>query len=829
MARDKNNVSRRSTSGSGERSRIASGVGLRIGNWLMGLVRQIWAGSWLISVPVACFLAIALASYSPADASFSVSTDAPTHNWAGPYGAYAADTMLLTFGRSAWWFVLGFAMIAFFAIRSLVRRQKGETDPLRINPPKLTAFVGFAALLIGSTCLEALRLRRFKTVLPGEAGGILGDKLAFGLYHYVGLGLATVLFFTLIVIGLSLLMDFQWQDVAEKVGEFLDRWIFRRFRTMKQNREEARLSSEASKETREEFRKNVLEADENPLYIKTAEQAVVPEVNAEENILPEEQSVAPELMPVEPQVTRFELAGQNTPVLTPAAPVESARAVPTPTKVATSQPVAPQKEAAHLSLDLLDNPPPPSQYRDDDAIALASRLIVSKLKSYNIEAAVRGAHSGPVITQYLLEPGPGVKGSQIESVQDDLRRALGVQSVRVVPHVPNTTYIGLEVPNPTRETVRLKEIIASDAFRNSTAPLTLALGKDIGGVPKVMDLAKGPHLLVAGTTGSGKSVGINAMILSMLYRNDPSKLRLVLIDPKMLEFALYNGIPHLICPVVTEMSRAAMALKWLTREMDRRYAIMSHFALRHISDYNAKVRNAIARGESIPNPIEDAETATPLEPWPYIVCVIDELADLMLTNRKEVEGELIRLAQKARAAGMHLILATQRPSREVVTSLLKANVPTRIAFQVASPIDSRVIFNESGAESLLGWGDMLYSHPGEELVRIQGCFVKDDEVLRVVEELKKYGEPDYAEELMPKGPEDSDDSLGGSRGEADPLYDKAVSIVVNERRASVSSLQRALGVGYNRAANIVEAMEKAGIVSKATATGKREILVPKRD
>lgn len=278
---------------------------------------------------------------------------------------------------------------------------KGETDPLRINPPKLTAFVGFAALLIGSTCLEALRLRRFKAVLPGEAGGILGDKLAFGLYHYVGLGLATVLFFTLIVIGLSLLMDFQWQDVAEKVGEFLDRWIFRRFRTMKQNREEARLSSEASKETREEFRKNVLEADENPLYIKTAEKAVVPEVNAEENILPEEQSVASELMPVEPQVTRFELAGQNTPISKPAAPVESARSVPTPAKVAPSQPVASQKEAAHLSLDLLDNPPPPSQYRDDDAIALASRLIVSKLKSYNIEAAVRGAHSGPVITQYL--------------------------------------------------------------------------------------------------------------------------------------------------------------------------------------------------------------------------------------------------------------------------------------------------------------------------------------------------------------------------------------------------------------------------------------------
>ncbi len=789
----------------------------------MGVVRVLWAWSWVIYIPIAVFLAVALSTYSPADASFSVSTTEPIRNWAGVYGAYVADAALLAFGRSAWWFVLGSAMIAVFAIRSMVRRVHGETDPLRINPPKLTAAVGFLALLIGSTCLEALRLRRFKAVLPGEPGGILGDKLAFGLYHYVGLGLATVLFFSLIVIGLSLLMDFQWQDVAEKVGEWLDRWIFSRIRRVRQRKEEARITSEAGQVKSEEFRKTVLEANEQtPLYIMKAQERTEPVM---------EQADTPE--PVSGPAAVAASAGLGNSSATAAArPAAGVSKISTST-LGTVRPVTQQPASPRPSLELLDEPPAGGKFNDEEALALTSRLIVSKLKSYNIEAAVRGAQTGPVITQYWLEPGPGVKGSQIENVQDDLRRALGVQAVRVVPSIPGTTYIGLEVPNPVRETVRLKELLSSEAYRQSKAPLTLSLGKDIAGKPFVVDLAKMPHLLVAGTTGSGKSVGINAMILSMLFRNDPSQLRLVLIDPKMLEFSLYNGIPHLLCPVVTDMAKASMALKWLTREMDRRYEVMSRVGVRHFTTYNEKVREANARGEPIMDPTVPPEEAEPLETWPYIVCIIDELADLMLTNRKEVEGEITRLTQKARAAGIHLIIATQRPSVDVVTSLIKANVPTRISFQVASSIDSRVILGESGAESLLGWGDMLLRRPGQsQAVRIQGCFVQDDEVIRVVEELQKYGEPDYIDAVTePDDAGDSDDTGGAGRraGESDPLYDKAVDIVLSERRASISFVQRHLGIGYNRAANILEAMESAGVVSKANSSGKREILVPTRD
>ncbi len=794
----------------GERYSGSLSIGTRIGNWMMDLISQLWAWSWLLFIPIALFLSVALYSYSPQDPSFSVSTDAPIHNWAGLSGAYIADLMYLAFGQSAWWFVLGSIMITVFAFRSMVRRVHGETDPLRINPPKITAAVGFVALLVGSTCLESLRLQRFKATLPGEAGGVVGDKLAGGLYHYVGLGLSTIVFFALICIGLSLLMDFQWQDVAEKIGECLDRWIIRRIRLFRQNKEEAKIANQAGQDKEAQFQKTVIEqTPQEPLLIRKAE-------NAREPVEPRLASL--ELMP-EPE-TSHATSAQTVVSRTPATQSSSVQTA-----------VAP-----HPSLDLLDNPAPTNGRNDEEALAMTSRLIVSKLKSYNIEAAVRGAQTGPVITQYWLEPGPGVKGSQIENVQDDLRRALGVQAVRVVPSIPDTTYIGLEVPNAVRETVRLKEILSSDTYREKEAPLTLALGKDIAGKPFVIDLAKMPHLLVAGTTGSGKSVGINAMILSMLYRNDPSQLRLVLIDPKMLEFSLYNGIPHLLCPVVTDMAKAAMALKWLTAEMDRRYAIMSRVGVRHFTLYNEKIKTAQARGEPILDPTVDAQegTAEPLSTWPYIVCIIDELADLMLTNRKEVEAEITRLAQKARAAGIHLIIATQRPSADVVTSLIKANVPTRISFQVASAIDSRIILGESGAEALLGWGDMLLRRPGlSQAVRIQGCFVQDDEVIRVVEELKTFGEPDYIESVTEGESAGADEVSGAGNGrragEADPLYDKAVDIVLSERRASISFVQRHLGIGYNRAANILEAMESAGIVSKASPTGKREILVPNRD
>ena len=632
-------------------------------------------------------------------------------------------------------------------------------------------------------------------ILPGEPGGILGDSLAWGIRHYIGVGLSTVLFVSLIAVGLSLLMDFQWGDVAERIGRFICCWFI----------------DPVARLLKTKRREEVLAPQDEPETVDT-DASIVPIVRVVDDDTPPAAFVE--------TLARADAFSASV----PASADPAVQAAPRASKHADCP----------LSMSLLDEPPAHREANSADDLQMTGRLIVSKLKSYGIEASIGGIQPGPVITQYWLEPGPGVKGSQIDNVRDDLRRTLGVQAVRVVPSIPNTSFIGLEVPNPVRETVRLKEILESKAFRESTAPLTLALGKDIGGKAFVIDLAKMPHLLVAGTTGSGKSVGINAMILSMLYRNSPADLRLVLIDPKMLEFSLYNGIPHLLCPVVTDMNKAASALKWLTREMDRRYAVMSRMGVRHFNNYNEKIRRAAENGETIPDPLQSPEDPVqkPLEVWPFIVCIVDELADLMLTNRKEVEGEITRLTQKARAAGIHLIIATQRPSVDVVTSLIKANVPTRISFQVASGIDSRVILGESGAESLLGWGDMLLRRPGvPQSTRIQGCFVADDEVLRVVTELQKLGEPDYIDSVTEEPDDeggDGDAGAGGGRrsGESDPLYDKAVDLVLRERRATISFVQRHLGVGYNRAANLLEAMEEARIVSKANSMGRREILVP---
>ena len=763
--------------------------------WFMNTIRTLWAWSWLLSVFFAIVIAFTLGSYSLNDPSFSVSTGRTPENFCGALGAWTADLMLSVFGFSAWWFVLGSAMIGFFAIRTAWRRMKGETDPLRINPPKITAAVGFLAVLVGSTCLEALRLRRFQMILPGEPGGILGDSLAWGIRHYIGVGLSTVLFVSLIAVGLSLLMDFQWGDVAERIGRFICCWFI----------------DPVARLLKTKRREEVLAPQDEPETVDT-DASIVPIVRVVDDDTPPAAFVE--------TLARADAFSASV----PASAGPAVQAAPRASKHADCP----------LSMSLLDEPPAHREANSADDLQMTGRLIVSKLKSYGIEASIGGIQPGPVITQYWLEPGPGVKGSQIDNVRDDLRRTLGVQAVRVVPSIPNTSFIGLEVPNPVRETVRLKEILESKAFRESTAPLTLALGKDIGGKAFVIDLAKMPHLLVAGTTGSGKSVGINAMILSMLYRNSPADLRLVLIDPKMLEFSLYNGIPHLLCPVVTDMNKAASALKWLTREMDRRYAVMSRMGVRHFNNYIEKIRRAAENGETIPDPLQSPEDPVqkPLEVWPFIVCIVDELADLMLTNRKEVEGEITRLTQKARAAGIHLIIATQRPSVDVVTSLIKANVPTRISFQVASGIDSRVILGESGAESLLGWGDMLLRRPGvPQSTRIQGCFVADDEVLRVVTELQKLGEPDYIDSVTEEPDDeggDGDAGAGGGRrsGESDPLYDKAVDLVLRERRATISFVQRHLGVGYNRAANLLEAMEEARIVSKANSMGRREILVP---
>ena len=496
------------------------------------------------------------------------------------------------------------------------------------------------------------------------------------------------------------------------------------------------------------------------------------------------------------------------------------------------------------ALALLDEPPPVQEGVSPETLEYTSRLIEKKLADFNVAANVVAAYPGPVITRYEIEPATGVKGSQVVNLSKDLARALSITSLRVVETIPGKNLMGLELPNPRRQGVRLSEILGSQVYAANSSALTLALGKDIAGNPMVADLAKMPHLLVAGTTGSGKSVGINAMILSLLYKADPSQVRLIMIDPKMLEMSVYEGIPHLLAPVVTDMRQAGNALNWCVAEMERRYRLMSKLGVRNLSGYNARIIESEKREELIPNPFSlTPDAPEPLGRLPQIVVVIDELADLMMVVGKKVEELIARLAQKARAAGIHLILATQRPSVDVITGLIKANIPTRIAFQVSSKIDSRTILDQMGAESLLGQGDMLYMPPGTGVpVRVHGAYVADEEVHKVVEHWRSVAEPDYVEGLLEGGvPEEVDAgsavgfgglsqtlSDAGVEGELDPMYDQAVAVVLKHRRASISLVQRHLRIGYNRSARLLEQMEKSGLVSAMATNGNRDILVPSR-
>jgi DNA segregation ATPase FtsK/SpoIIIE, S-DNA-T family len=486
-------------------------------------------------------------------------------------------------------------------------------------------------------------------------------------------------------------------------------------------------------------------------------------------------------------------------------------------------------------LDLLDEPPPAVESISTDTLEFTSRLIEKKLKDFGVDVSVVAAYPGPVITRYEIEPATGVKGSQIVNLAKDLARALSLVSIRVVETIPGKNLMGLELPNPKRQTVRLSEIMGSAVYGESHSLVTLGLGKDISGKPVVVDLARMPHLLVAGTTGSGKSVGINAMILSVLYKADPSQVRMILIDPKMLELSVYEGIPHLLAPVVTDMREAGHALNWCVHEMDRRYKLMSRLGVRSLAGYNQKIAEAAAREEKVPNPFSlTPEDPEPLGPLPMIVVVIDELADLMMVTGKKVEELIARIAQKARAAGMHLILATQRPSVDVITGLIKANIPARISFQVSSRVDSRTILDQQGAETLLGQGDMLYLAAGTGLpVRVHGAFVSDNEVHRVVEALKAKGAPQYVEGILDAPDAALPGGEGGAgaqgTGEADPLYDQAVEVVIKNKRASISLVQRHLRIGYNRAARLLEDMEKAGLVTPMHSNGNREIIQPNRE
>ena len=736
------------------------------------LVSESW---WLLVVAVLVYLALILATYAKDDPGWSTTgTGDELRNAGGPVGAWLADLLRYLFGLSAWWLVIGGVVLVVAGFRRIVRPDE-ETDH-----PLLLGMIGFGLVLLTSAALESIRLWRLG-VAPLSAGGVLGDVFGQGAARALGFNGATLLLLALLAVGLSLLFGISWLRVMERIGAGIETLLA----AVRRRREQAvdrRIGEEAAAE-REQIVEQLREVD-------TEREPVV---------------VVPAVVHV-PKSER----------------VVKERQRPLFTDMPDSQ-LPP--------LALLEDAPAAQETVSNETLDYTSRLIERKLADFGVSARVLAAYPGPVITRYEIEPAVGVKGAQIVNLIKDLARALSVVSIRVVETIPGKSCMGLELPNPRRQMVKLVEILSSATYNDTPGALTLALGKDIAGKPVVADLARMPHLLVAGTTGSGKSVAVNAMILSLLYKAEPKQVRLILIDPKMLELSMYEGIPHLLAPVVTDMKLAPNALNWCVGEMERRYKLMSQFAVRNLSGYNAKVVEAKKAGKPLGNPFSlTPEQPELLEEMPLIVVVVDELADLMMVTGKKIEELIARIAQKARAAGIHLILATQRPSVDVITGLIKANIPSRIAFQVASKIDSRTILDQMGAEALLGQGDMLYMPPGTGYpLRVHGAFVSDGEVHRVVEHLKAQGEPQYIEGLLEGGVAgDGEDGAAVEAGdaEADPMYDQAVAVVLKTRRPSISLVQRHLRIGYNRAARLIEQMERAGLVSPMQTNGNREVLVP---
>jgi len=727
---------------------------------------------WLLFV-------LALATHHAGDPGFSTSgTGEAVRNKAGLAGAWLSDAALFLFGWSAWWLVPVGLRSWLAALARLLRNE-----PI-VGAEKARFWGGIVLLLAASCALEWTRLYRFEPLLPGHAGGVLGYMLGLPSMKWLGFAGSGVAWIALLVMAMSLALRFSWVHAADAIGAWIESLRERRQERI-DRAEDIRLGQEALRE-----REHVVETER--LVVEDHGPIII----------------GPQLIEV-PKSER----------------VAKERQKPLFTELADTK--LPQ-------VDLLDAAPGRVETVTPESLEMTSRLIEKKLRDFGVEVRVVAASPGPVITRYEIEPATGVKGSQIVGLAKDLARSLSLVSIRVVETIPGKNYMALELPNAKRQTIRLAEILGSQVYNDAQSQLTMGLGKDIIGAPVVADLAKMPHCLVAGTTGAGKSVGINAMILSLLYKAEARDVRLILIDPKMLEMSVYEGIPHLLCPVVTDMKQAANALNWCVGEMERRYKLMSKLGVRNLAGYNRKLADAAERGEKIGNPFSlTPEEPEPLERLPFVVVLIDELADLMMVVGKKIEELIARLAQKARASGIHLVLATQRPSVDVITGLIKANIPTRLSFQVSSKIDSRTILDQMGAEALLGQGDMLYLAPGTGLpVRVHGAFVSDEEVHRVVDYLKSQGEPNYIEGILEGGvlDEGGDAPLGGdSDGEADPMYDQAVAIVLQHKRASISLVQRHLRIGYNRAARLLEQMEKSGLVSAMATNGNRDLLVPKRD
>ncbi|MBT9459727.1 MAG: DNA translocase FtsK 4TM domain-containing protein [Burkholderiaceae bacterium] len=743
---------------------------------------------WLLLGAIALVLALlALLTRHPADAAFSTSgTGELTRNKVGSLGAWFADMLLFLFGFSGWWLVLVGLRHWLGSLARVLRVQDGGPAPAEAPKPAAWMFwLGLAVLMSASCSLEWTRLYLWESRLPGHAGGVLGHALGPLSMKALGFAGSGLVWITALIVGLPLALRFSWLRVAEALGTWIDSLRYRHLQRVEQA-EDKRVGKKAQRE-RElvvEVERHVVE-EHVPIVIET------PVV-----VAPPSERVAKERQ--KPLFT--ELADTKLP-----------------------------------QVDLLDAAPGRVESVTPESLEMTSRMIEKKLRDFGVEVRVVAASPGPVITRYEIEPATGVKGSQIVNLAKDLARSLSLVSIRVVETIPGKNFMALELPNARRQTIKLSEILGSQVYNDASSQLTMGLGKDIIGLPIVADLAKMPHCLVAGTTGSGKSVGINAMILSLLYKAEANDVRLILIDPKMLEMSVYEGIPHLLAPVVTDMKQASNALNWCVGEMERRYKLMSKLGVRNLAGYNKKIAEADERGELLPNPFSlTPEQPEPLERLPYIVVVIDELADLMMVIGKKIEELIARLAQKARAAGIHLILATQRPSVDVITGLIKANIPTRLSFQVSSKIDSRTILDQMGAEALLGMGDMLYMPSGTGLpIRVHGAFVSDEEVHRVVAYLKTQGEPNYIEGILEGGVLDGESTEPGApgeaNGEADPMYDQAVAIVLQHKRASISLVQRHLRIGYNRAARLLEQMEKSGLVSNMATNGNRDLLLPKRD
>jgi S-DNA-T family DNA segregation ATPase FtsK/SpoIIIE len=857
------------------------------------IVKLLIEARWFVLAVLAVYLIISLVSYTKADPAWSHATaNASIHNLGGRIGAWLADLLLFMFGASTW---LLFVPIVTTMVRGYGQIANGfvPKDGEEDHPYEwMFTWSGFSLLMLGSVGLEHLRLSALGMSLPRAPGGVIGELLSGAALSPFGYAGATMLFVLMCALGVSLYFRVSWISVAEKIGLLLEKSFAkavllisgfqdRRIGHMAAVRRDESILHERSRPHDEpspdptprshapvrvepalfdeqvsershlvrpvepRFSPNIAEVEETSIEVASSIERsarLVGEVEGEgdldSNVIP----IASAVKRVEVRATApVAIAGVNAGSMlrvedpAPIHIVKQVVSIPKSDQAERERQTGlfPHLNATKLpAVSLLDEAPQSVERISEETLEFTSRLIEKKLNDFGISVKVVSAFPGPVITRYEIEPAVGVKGSAIVNLARDLSRALSLTSIRVVEVIPGKNYMGLELPNAKRQIVRLTEIIGSKSYAASASNLTVALGKDISGNAVVADLAKMPHLLVAGTTGSGKSVGINATILSLLYKADPNDVRLILIDPKMLEMSVYEGIPHLLAPVVTDMNQAGHALNWAVNEMERRYKLMSKLGVRNLAGYNEKIVSAKAVGESFPNPFSlTPDAPEPLDKLPNIVIVIDELADLMMVVGKKVEELIARIAQKARAAGIHLILATQRPSVDVITGLIKANIPTRIAFQVSSKIDSRTILDQMGAETLLGMGDMLYQPPGtSDPVRVHGAFVSDDEVHRVVGFLKEQGSPNYIDGILEGGV--MSDSAGGNTatsggsGESDEMYDQAVSIVLKNNKASISLVQRHLRIGYNRAARLLEQMEANGVVSTMQNNGNREILAP---